>query len=148
MRSDDKNYVFIDQIEFGQYHSEGQLAAYRIFAGGYSYGVRRQPVEELLEQGYHVFSLLDLGTAEMARKVWPDCVTIFLMAPLEILKQRLIDKGVHSPEQIAERIKNAELAFAKAPYYDYVVPNRQGKLDQAAHSLISILDREMRDEIT
>lgn len=148
MRPDDKNYVFIDQIEFGIYHSEGQLAAYRTFAGGYSYGVRRQPVEDYLAQGYHVFSLLDLGTAEMARRVWPDCVTIFLMAPLEILKQRLVEKSVHSSEQIEERLRNAELAFAKAPYYDYVVPNRQGKLEKASHHLICILEQEMRDEIT
>lgn len=146
-RPNDKNYVFIDQIEFGQYLTEGELAAYRIFNNGASYGVRRQPIDELLSRGYNVFSLMDLGTAEMARRCWPECVTIFLMAPLEILEQRLIEKGVHSPEQIAERLGNARAAFAMAPHYDYVVPNRQGRADKATRHLISILEHEMREEL-
>lgn len=147
-RPDDKNYHFIDQIEFGQHHTEGELAAYRTFENGYSYGVRRGPVEEWAQQGYHVFSLLDLGTANMARRCWPECVTIFLMAPLEVLERRLKEKGVHTPQQIAERIRNAEAAFAMAPHYDYVIPNRQGLVDKAAGHLISIIEREMREELS
>lgn len=146
-RPDDKNYYYIDQIEFGRYLTEKQFAAYRVFNGGYSYGVRRDPVEEAVAQGYNVFSLMDLGTAEMARQCWPDCVTIFLMAPLDVLEKRLIEKGVHTPEQIEERITNAERAFAKAANYDYVIPNRQGHLDKATGHLISIIEREMREEL-
>ena len=146
-REDDKNYLFIDQIKFGQYLTGGEFAAYRIFANGYSYGVRRQPVEELVEQGYNVFSLLDLGTAEMAKQCWPDSVCIMLMAPPEILEKRLLDKGVHSKEQIAERLQNAQAAFSKAPYYDYVIPNREGRQERATKQLISILEYEMRQEI-
>jgi guanylate kinase len=146
-RPDDKNYLFIDQIQFGQYLTEGELAAYRVFANGYSYGVRRQPVEELVEKGYNVYSLLDLGTAEMAKTCWPDSVCIMLMAPLEVLEKRLREKGVHSKEQIAERLKNAQAAFSKAPYYDYVIPNREGHLLRATKQLISILEYEMRQEL-
>ncbi len=147
-RPDDQNYTYIDQIEFGQYLAEKELAAYRTFANGYSYGVRRQPVEQLVAQGYNAFSLIDLGTAEMARRCWPDCVTIFLMAPIEILEKRLVTKGVHTPDQIQERLVNAQAAFQKAAYYDYVIPNRQGLLDKATKHLISILEKEMREEIT
>lgn len=147
-RPDDKNYHFIDQIEFGQYLTEGELAAYRIFDNGYSYGVCRQPVEEWVERGYHVFSLIDLGTANLARRCWPDCVTIFLMAPLEVLEKRLKEKGVHSPAEIAERLRNAEAAFAMAPHYDYVIPNRQGLVDKAAKHLIAIIEKEMREELS
>lgn len=147
-RPDDKNYVYIDQVEFGMLLSGNRLAAYRIFSNGYSYGVRRQPVEEAVAKGFHVFSLMDLGTAEMARQSWPDCVTIFLMAPLEILEQRLHEKGAHTPEQIEERLTNAEKAFSKAPYYDYVIPNRQGHLEKARKHLISIVEKEMLNEIT
>lgn len=145
-RPDDKNYYYIDQVEFGQYLTEGELAAYRRFKNGYSYGVRRTPVEEAVAKGLHVFSLMDLGTAEMARRVWPDCVTIFLMAPLEVLEKRLIQKGAHTEDQIKERIENAAQAFSKAPYYDYVIPNRQGQLDKATRHLISIFEIEMREE--
>lgn len=147
-RPDDKNYVYIDQVEFGKYLTEGQLAAYRTFSGGYSYGVRRRPVEDAVKKGYHVFSLMDLGTAEMARRCWPECVTIFLMAPLEMLEKRLYEKGAHTEEQIKERLDNASKAFSKAAYYDYVIPNRQGQLEKAKKHLISIFEREMLEEIT
>lgn len=126
----------------------GELAAYRIFSNGYSYGVKRAPVEEAVAKGHHVFSLIDLGTAEMARRCWPDCVTIFLMAPLEILERRLVEKGAHTKEQIEERITNARKAFSKAAYYDYVIPNRQGHLDKAKKHLIQIFEQEMREEIS
>jgi guanylate kinase len=110
--------------------------------------VRRRPVEDAIAKGYHVFSLIDLGTAEMARQCWPDCVTIFLMAPLEILEKRLVEKGAHSAEEIEERLENARKAFSKAPYYDYVIPNRQGQLEKTSKHLISIFEKEMREEIT
>jgi guanylate kinase len=145
-RPDDKNYDYIDQVEFGQYLTEGELAAYRRFRGGYSYGVRRTPVEELVARGLHVFSLMDLGTAEMARRVWPDCVTIFLMAPLEMLERRLHEKSAHSEDQIKERLDNAAKAFSMAAYYDYVIPNRQGQLKKSSEHLISIFEKEMREE--
>ena len=142
-RPDDKNYFYVDQVEFGKYLGEDELAAYRTFKNGYSYGVRRTPVEEAVGNGRHVFSLMDLGTAEMARRVWPDCVTIFLMAPLEMLEKRLYEKNAHTEEQIQERLENAAKAFSKAPYYDYVIPNRQGQLEKAASHLITIFENEM-----
>lgn len=147
-RPDDKNYIYIDQVEFGRLLTSGQLAAYRTFRGHHSYGVPRKAVEDAIEKGFHVFSLIDLGTAEQARKCWPDCVTIFLMAPLEILEKRLKDKGAHTEEQIEERLENAEKAFSKAPYYDYVIPNRQGQLEKTKKHLISIFEKEMKEEIT
>lgn len=142
-RPDDKNYYYVDQVDFGKYLTADEFAAYRIFKNGYSYGVRRRPVEKAVAQGCHVFSLMDLGTAEMARRVWPDCITIFLMAPLDILEKRLREKGAHNEEQIKERLDNAEKAFSKAPYYDYIIPNRQGQLQKASCHLISIFEREM-----
>ena len=70
------------------------------------------------------------------------------MAPLEILEKRLYEKKAHTEEQIKERIQNAEKAFLKAPYYDYVIPNRQGQLEKAKKHLISIFEKEMLEEIT
>jgi guanylate kinase len=145
-RPDDKNYVYIDQVAFGKYLTEGGLAAYRRFRGGYSYGVRRRPVEKAVANGKHVFSLMDLGTAEMARRVWPDCITIFLMAPLEILEKRLHEKGAHTEDEIKERLDNAAKAFSQAAYYDYVIPNRQGQLKKSTQHLISIFEKEMEEE--
>ncbi|MCA9796347.1 MAG: hypothetical protein KC910_31285 [Candidatus Eremiobacteraeota bacterium] len=145
-RPDDKNYDFIDQVAFGRMLTTKRFAAYRQFENGMSYGVLKDPIEKAVSNGRHAFSLMDLGTAEMARRCWPDCITIFLMAPLKVLEQRLIEKGAHDSEQIKERIRNAEAAFSKAPMYDYVIPNRQGKLEKAVDHLISILEKEMADD--
>ena len=145
-RADDKNYIYMDQIEFAEHDSLKEFAASRKFADGQSYGVLRTPIEEALEKGFHAYSLMDLGTVNQLRRCWPDCVTIFLIAPIEELRQRLEKKGVLTPEQLEERLTNAQAAFSKAAYYDYVVPNRNGQFEKVANHIIHIMEREIKLE--
>ena len=138
-RPDDKNYFYVDQVEFGKYLGEDELAAYRTFKNGYSYGVRRTPVEEAVKNGHHVFSLMDLGTAEMARRVWPDCVTIFLMAPLEMLEKRLYEKKAHTEEQIQEVVTETIRKMPKIHSTMTLTRSESGELFQASEKLIGAM---------
>lgn len=119
-----EDYDFVDMEEFRRRQAAGELVLSRDFEFGMSYGLPRRPVDEALQAGGSVLALVDLGTAPQARRIWPDCVTILLCAPLSELERRLRERGGHSPEQIAERLGNAAAALASAPEYDYVVVNR------------------------
>lgn len=144
-RADDTTYHYIDQIAFGRYLAKKEFAGHRTYGSGQSYGVRRTPIEEAVEQGFHVYSLMDLGTFNMVRSCWPDCVIMLLIAPIDVLRKRLESKGVLSEQDIQERLDNAVSAFTKAAHYDYVIPNRQGCLDKVSRHIISIMEAEMRE---
>ena len=145
-REDDTTYHYIDQIAFGRYLAKKEFAGYRTFGSGQSYGVRKSPIEEAVEQGHHAYSLMDLGTFNMVRNCWPDCVIILLISPIDVLRKRLQSKGILSELDIQERLDNAVLAFSKAAHYDYVVPNREGQLDKVTKHVISIMETEMAAE--
>ena len=130
-----RDYDFVDMSEFRRRQEAGELALSRDFEFGMSYGLPRAPVDEALAAGRSVLALVDLGTAPRAREIWPDCVTILLCAPLAELERRLQQRGLHSPEQIAERLRNAGSVLSSVPDYDYVVVNRPPSPERALNLL-------------
>jgi guanylate kinase len=126
----DIEYSYVSPEEFDQMIDDGEFAAYRVFLGGVSYGVPRKPIDELLKRGEHALAIVDLGTGEQIKETWPDAVTIFLVSPAEEIEVRL-KEVCKSAKEIAEKLQNATNSYSFAPYYDYVVPNRQGREDTA-----------------
>jgi guanylate kinase len=60
------------------------------------------------------------------------------------LKGRLTnrDKNI-SPDELAKRTRNAESEIEKEmPFYDYVVVNTNGKLEEAVKKTINVLKKE------
>lgn len=133
-REGDHEYSYVSEEEFERMVAEGEFASYRVFLYGSSYGVPKKPIEERRQKGEHSLVIVDLGTAEQIKEVWPDAVTIFLISPVEEIEKRL-RQGEGSDKQISEKLQNASNSFSLAPYYDYVVPNRQGR-DQEAYAQI------------
>jgi guanylate kinase len=75
----------------------------------------------------------------------PEVLTIFLMPPsVEILRKRLDRRGTETPEQLAIRLRNAEIEMAAAPEYDYVVVNEEGKIDDTVAQIVDIIKKEAK----
>lgn len=129
------DYEFITQERFSELAARGELAEYRNFLFGMSYGLPRAPVEEVILTGRNALAITNLGTFKEVKAVWPDSVTILLISPIEEIEARLRARGTNTDEQIAERLHNARAALELAPYYDYVVPNRQGRLERTLKEL-------------
>jgi guanylate kinase len=58
-------------------------------------------------------------------------VTILVDASLETIRRRLIVRGVNTQEQIDERLSNAARVQHYRKFYDYVVTNEEGVLNEA-----------------
>lgn len=129
------DYRFVSMEEFDRLDTGGSLAVSRRFEFGMAYGLPRDKVEQARAQGRPVLALIDLGTIEQARAVWPDLTGIFLISPPSDLRKRLLQRGDLTPEQIEERLGNAEAALKFAVLYDYVVVNREGALDRSLEQL-------------
>jgi guanylate kinase len=61
----------------------------------------------------------------------PEAVTVLVDASLETIRRRLIARGVNTQEQIDERLGNAARVQAYRKFYDYVVTNEEGVLNEA-----------------
>lgn len=104
------------------------------------YGVPAAMVRERLDAGQDVILTIDPQGAQTVREKVADAIFIFL-APesLDILTRRVDNRGHDSPEQRALRMLNAEREMAELPKYDYVIVNREGRLDEAASQLEAIM---------
>jgi guanylate kinase len=138
------DYEFVSQERFSELAARHELAEYANFLFGMSYGLPRLPVEEVIESGRNALAITNLGTYEQVKAVWPDSVLILLISPVEEIEARLRARGSNTEEQIAERLDNARRALLLAPYYDYVLPNRQGKLDRTIKELGRIIKSNLR----
>jgi guanylate kinase len=138
------DYDFITQERFSELAARGELAEYRNFLFGMSYGLPRAGVDEVIESGRNALAITNLGTYDQVKAVWPDSFTILLISPVEEIEARLRARGTNTEEQIAERLANAKKALTLAPYYDYVVPNRQGKLERTVTELHRIIRSNIR----
>ena len=140
--ADDEEYDYVSPDEFEQMVNSGEFASYRVFLRGYSYGVPRKPVEEILASGENALAIVDLGTGEQIKETWPEAVTIFLISPAEEIEQRLKEIG-DTPSEVSEKVQNAVNSYSFCPYYDYIIPNRQGQVEAAYQQLSDILAKNL-----
>jgi guanylate kinase len=106
-------------------------------------GVPKQQVREALASGKDVVMRIDVQGAATIRRLVPEAVLVFLTAPSEEeLEQRLRKRGGDSPDQIEKRLATAREEMACLPEFDYVVVNREGKLDQAVDDVLAIVRAE------
>lgn len=132
-----EKYHFISREEFEDMIKQDALLEYNCFVGNY-YGTPRKPVEECLENGNDMFIEIDVNGAEQIRKKMPQAISIFIMPPsMEILKQRLVDRGSDSPESIAKRLECAVSEVKRANEYDYTVVNDD--LFEAVEKIVEII---------
>ncbi len=70
--------------------------------------------------------------------MYPDAVAMFIMPPsLEILEQRLRQRGTENEEDLMRRLSIAREEIEKSQDYDYIIVN--DSLDAAADEALKIL---------
>lgn len=139
VREESFEYRFISETEFDRMVDDDEFAAYRVFLQGVSYGLPRGDLDQLLTQPRDVLTIVDTGTGEQVKDHYPDSVTFFFISPVEEIESRLKSAGVYDSEQIRERVQNASNALSLAPYCDYVIVNRQGKLQESFEHVRNII---------
>ncbi len=135
------DYYFIIQEEFQEKINQNYWLEWAVVHGNY-YGTSKDFIKTSLDQGKSLILDIDVqGTCEII-KSGLEMVTIFIMPPsIEILSQRLENRGSDSKKVIDKRIENAKLEIAKKNMYQYVVINDD--LDKAIEELCLIFKEEM-----
>jgi guanylate kinase len=133
-RQDDqrrREYLFVSHEDFKTRADAGAFIEYRDFQFGMSYGLPWAEAFLPVLEGRNALGVINLGNVEYVKTLLPEAVTILVDASLDTIRQRLITRGVNTPEQIEERLSNAARVETYRPFYDYIVKNEDGVLTEA-----------------
>jgi guanylate kinase len=137
-----KDYFFIDDARFEQMILANEWLEWAKVHGHY-YGTSRGFVETQLFAGRSLLLDIDVQGAAQVMASGLDPVTVFIMPPsLDVLEQRLLNRGTDSPETIALRLANARQEMGKKHLYRHVLVNDD--LETAVRKLCAVFSDHMK----
>ena len=138
------DYIFFTSAQFDRMvEQDGFLEWAHVY--GSRYGVPKDQVRKALEQGKDVLLKADVQGAATLKRLAPEAVFIFLVAPsMEELERRLRDRKTESTTDVNLRLSTARAEMGHQPMFDYVVVNRDKALDDAVSEIEAIIAREKR----
>ncbi|MBT3942692.1 MAG: guanylate kinase [Chloroflexi bacterium] len=143
---DEVNHYFVDRPRFQELIDSDELLEHAEVYGN-MYGVPKQQVRDALAEGRHVMIRVDVQGAARIRQLVKDALLIFIKPPnLQSLQERLEDRGVDALEAITVRRSKAIDEIADSEWFDYVVINRDDRLDDAVNEVIGVIDSESERE--
>ena len=135
--TDGKDYHFVSRETFLEMAQRGDfLESAEVY--GNLYGTSQSWIREEIAKGRDILLEIDWQGAAQVRRVFPDCIGIFILPPsLQALETRLRGRGQDSDEVIARRMQAACDDIAHVAEFDYVIIN--DKLDDAVQQLNAIV---------
>lgn len=134
------NYYYVSKEQFEENIRNGEMLEYTTYGSNY-YGTPVGPVKDKLKNGKVVFLIIEVEGGENVKKIFPDCVKIFVIPPsMEVLEKRLRGRGTDKDEVIRERLEIARTELQRATEYDYIVEN--DVLQEAVEDVKTIIRAE------
>lgn len=120
---DGVNYYFISKEQFEYLIENGGLIEYTCYNDCY-YGTPVEGVHEAVQMGKICFLIIEIEGAQNVMKLFPECVSIFLLPPsIEVLEKRLRGRGTDSEQEISNRMEIAYKEMSYKDIYQYNVIN-------------------------
>ena len=146
-----------DEVDGVHYHFVGRDTFDELMANdgllehannhGHWYGTPVNQVRGILAAGRDAILTISPEGARNVRRLVPDALLIFVMAPtMDDLDERLRRRGSESEASMERRRRDAERWIAEAGDYDYVVVNEEGRPEEAADRIWEIIQAEARRE--
>ena len=134
------HYYFYSRQSFKELVEREELLEWAEFCDNY-YGTPRFAVEQALAEGRDILLEIETQGALQVKNKFPKGVFIFIIPPsLEVLAERIRNRGTESEEDFGKRIAIAAQELDYINLYDYVVVNDD--VSVAVEKLKSILIAE------
>ena len=137
---DGRDYYFFTPEQFREKVEQGAFLEWNEVYTGQYYGTLLSEVDRIAQNGRHVIFDVDVkGGLSIKERFGERALAVFVMPPsIEVLRQRLLNRGTETPESVEKRLQRAgyEISFSKQ--FDYVLIN--DNLDTAineAYGLVS-----------
>jgi guanylate kinase len=132
-------YYFVSQEAFDSMIANNELLEYANVHDHW-YGQPVRQIKDNLQAGRDVLLKIDVQGAATVRKKLPNAIFIFLVpGSLEELVERLTARQTETEEERARRLEDARSELEQQEYYEYVIENRQGRLEEAVERLRAII---------
>jgi guanylate kinase len=136
------DYFFLSSDEFARMIETDELLEYAIVYNDYK-GIPKEQVRQALASGKDVLMRIDVQGAATIREISPEAVLVFLTTQNETeLVNRLKARKSETPEGLNLRIATARKEFKRIREFDYVVVNRDDKLDETVDKILAIIQAE------
>ncbi|MGN0522419.1 MAG: guanylate kinase [Eubacterium sp.] len=136
-----KNYFFVSEEEFKHMIDNDGLLEYAKYNNCY-YGTPVKGVKRAIDEGKICFLIIEVQGAQKVMKIFPDCVSIFLLPPSEkVLEKRLYGRHTDSDDMIRNRLDIAKIELAFKDKYTYKIVNDD--LDSCVDDIEKILCDEL-----
>lgn len=120
---DGVNYNFVSKDEFAALLQRQAFVEHAKVFDNF-YGTSREWLEKQLNNGIDVILEIDWQGAQQLRATLPNVISIFILPPsLEVLRQRLIERGQDNPNIIEKRMQKARNEISHYVEFDYLVVN-------------------------
>lgn len=136
------NYYFLSEPAFERLRIEGGLLEWANVHGN-RYGAPCAQVVDALARNQDVLACVDVQGAMSIRARIPAAILIFLApASASELEQRLRRRGTEDAAALETRLANARGELDRMPDFDFVVVNRDGRLEAAVEAARGIIRSE------
>jgi guanylate kinase len=134
------DYHFVDDKTFLAMRERGEFLE-SAEVHGYRYGTSKKVITEALARGEDLILEIDWQGAQQVRRIYPDCVGIFILPPsIEELERRMRSRGQDSEAVIRRRLDNAREELAHAGEFNYAIINKDFQTAQS--ELKQIIEKE------
>jgi guanylate kinase len=138
------DYYFFTEEEFKKQRKQGNIIEYTFIENrGVYYGTYLPDLKKKLAQGNVIVNVDHVGLKFYKENY--GAVSIFInVQSLEVIKDRLKKRNPEmTEEELNQRLKNAQDEIDREEkFYDYVVINKQDKLEEALREIEEILKKE------
>jgi guanylate kinase len=136
------DYHFVSLDDFLRMQVEGELLEASEVHGHWS-GTPRDQVAAALAEGRDAILKIDVQGADKIKALVPEALRIFVAPPsAEDRIRRLARRNTETPEEQAQRNRDAELEMARMDDYDHVVVNETGQVERTARQIDEIIRAE------
>lgn len=143
---DGVDYYFLSPDEFREKINTNELLEWEEVYTNKYYGTLKSEIKRITSKGKNVVFDVDVIGGLNIKKMFPnDSIAIFIQPPsIEVLKTRLIARGMDAPEVILQRLDKAEEELSYAKEFDYIVINNdlQTAINETEKLLKDFLDEQ------
>jgi guanylate kinase len=137
---DGVDYHFVDQQTFRAMESRGEFLESAEVHGNH-YGTGKQVILDAVKRGDDLILEIDWQGAQTVRRLYPECVGIFILPPsIDELERRMRSRAQDSDAVIRRRLDNAREELAHAGEFKYAIINKD--FETARRELAKIIESE------
>jgi len=115
----DRNYHYVSEEDFRRMHDGGAFFESTTYAHR-AYGSRKEDVEEILAEGKHVLTVMDICGAMALKTLFPHVITIYVQRDKKELIKTILNNDT-TTEDKANRLLFIEAESRNAQICDYTV---------------------------